>query len=67
MKDFVNFFGLRYSAVSTNDAGENRQTTKSMKNPRSLKPKSDFARLTILDSFFHHREAGKRARYPKCK
>ena len=67
MKDFVNLFGLRYSAVCTHEAGENSEPTKSKKNPKSLQPKSAFARLTILDSFFHKREAGNRGRYPKCE
>jgi hypothetical protein len=66
MKEFLNFFGRQYSAVSTNDNSENGAIKKN--KHKSLQSKPTITRgLTILDSFFHKREVGKRARWPKCK
>lgn len=68
MKEIVNFFaGRRYSAVSTREmqvmgAQQNKKT------PRSLQTKPSLKRgLSVVDAFFHEREAGKRTRPPKGK
>lgn len=72
MKEFLINFGRRYAAVSTNDdkssgAGATKKQNKTKKH-KSLQSKPGLTGgLTILDSFFHQREAGKRARWPKCK
>lgn len=65
MKEVVNFFkGRRYSAVSTNEM----QVMGKSKTPKSLQTKPSLKRgLSVVDAFFHEREAGKRTRLPKGK
>lgn len=66
MKEIVNFFGgRRYSAVSTR---EMQVMGTQQKTPKSLQTKPTLNRgLSVVDAFFHEREAGKRTRPPKCK
>ena len=61
MKEAVKFLGRRYSAVNSDDVCE---LSKNNNCNKSSKTKN---RCSILDSFFHKREAGKVARWPKCK
>lgn len=71
MKEYVNFIGgRRYSAVSTTDNRENNNIVQQLnvKTHKSLQSKPSLNRgISILDSFFHEREQGKRVRWPKCK
>lgn len=71
MKEFVNFMGgRRYSAVSTTDNRDNNSIVQQLnvKPHKSLQSKPSLNRgLSILDSFFHQREQGKRARWPRRK
>lgn len=62
MKDFMTFWGPKYSVVSTSDT----TTENCTKSAKSLDPKRSFFRgFSILDSFFHKRTPEKRTRCPK--
>lgn len=64
MKDFMTFWSPKYSVVSTSDT----TTENCTKSSKSLNAKRTFCRgFSILDQFFHKREAGKQTRCPKSK
>lgn len=64
MKDFMTFWGPKYSVVSTSDTTSENCT----KSAKSLNAKRSFCRgFSILDTFFHKRTAEKQTRCPKSK
>lgn len=81
MRELLNFFGQRYSAVNTNLSNNNcvnengskqqlqpqQNSDSTEKSGKSLqKTRQTFAGgLSIVDSFFHERKAGKGPRWPK--